>query len=227
MSGLVLVVEDEPELSATLVYNLQQAGYQVRTADTGRGALAAATSNPVPDLIILDLILPDISGVEVCRRLRENEATRDTMIIMCSAKSDEIDRIVGFEVGADDYVVKPFSVRELILRIAALFRRGEVRTAQFPHLTIGPIRIDRDAHRVWIDGKEVPMTALEFNLLAAFVLRPGRLLSREQLLQEVWGLEGEMTSRTVDTHVKRLREKLGTAANYIETVRGVGYRFRD
>ncbi|MCE9576675.1 MAG: response regulator transcription factor [Deltaproteobacteria bacterium] len=227
MLGLILVIEDEVDLATTLEYNLEREGYQTRVAHTGQGGLDAALKDPVPDAIVLDLMLPDIPGTEVCRRLREHERTRDVPVLMCTAKGGEIDRVVGFEVGADDYVVKPFSVRELLLRIRAILRRAQRVESEPEVLRFGRLRIDREAHRVWVDETELGLTALEFRLLAAFMARKGRVQTRDTLLSDVWGIEADVTTRTVDTHVKRLREKLGEAGAYIETLRGVGYRFRD
>ncbi|MCA9673884.1 MAG: response regulator transcription factor [Kofleriaceae bacterium] len=227
MQGLILIVEDETDLAATLEYNLQREGYLTRLAATGQGGVDAANQDPLPDAIVLDLMLPDLSGTEVCRRLRESERTREIPIIMCTAKGSEIDRVVGFEVGADDYVVKPFSVRELILRIRALLRRAQKTDAEPEIVRFGRLRVDREAHRAWVDDKEISLTALEFRLLYAFMSRKGRVQTRDALLSDVWGIDAEVTTRTVDTHVKRLREKLGDAGNYVETLRGVGYRFRD
>ncbi|MEZ4400759.1 MAG: response regulator transcription factor [Kofleriaceae bacterium] len=227
MHGRVLIVEDEVDLATTLEYNLHREGYQVTVAHTGAAALTAAMAEPGPDVVVLDLMLPDLPGTEVCRRLREHERTRDLPILMCTAKDTEIDRVVGFEVGADDYVVKPFSVRELALRVRALLRRSNRSDVEAESLRFGRLRIDREAHRVWIDEVEVTLTALEFRLLYTFLSRKGRVQSREALLSDVWGIDAEVTTRTVDTHVKRLREKLGEVGDYIETLRGVGYRFRD
>jgi two-component system phosphate regulon response regulator PhoB len=227
---LVLVIEDEVDLATTVEYNLKSEGFQVRLAHTGKDGLAAAMAEPLPDVIVLDLMLPDLSGTEICRRLRDSERTRDVPIIMCTAKGEEIDRVVGFEVGADDYIVKPFSVREMILRIRALLRRVDSsrRTDGEPSMIrFGRLKIDRDAHRAWVDELEIALTALEFRLLHAFMSRRGRVQTREALLSDVWGIEADVTTRTVDTHVKRLREKLGEAGMYIETLRGVGYRFKD
>jgi two-component system phosphate regulon response regulator PhoB len=227
---LVLVIEDEVDLATTVEYNLKAEGFQVRLAHTGKQGLLGATTEPLPDVIVLDLMLPDLSGTEICRRLRDQEHTRDIPVVMCTAKGEEIDRVVGFEVGADDYVVKPFSVRELILRIRALLRRVENtrRVDGEPSMIrFGRLKIDRDAHRAWVDGGEIALTALEFRLLHAFMSRKGRVQTREALLSDVWGIEADVTTRTVDTHVKRLREKLGEAGMYIETLRGVGYRFKD
>ena len=227
MSGLILIVDDENDLVTTLEYTLQKEGYQTRSALTGGEALESVLESPRPDLILLDLMLPDISGTEVCRRLRANEATNEIPVLMLTAKGDEIDRVVGFEVGADDYVTKPFSVRELMLRVRAIMRRSKQEAQSNNIIEFGPLRLDRDAHRVWIGHEEVVLTALEFKLLAAFVTRKGRVQSRDALLSDVWGIDAEVTTRTVDTHVKRLREKLGELGRYIETLRGVGYRFRD
>jgi len=225
-SGLVLVIEDEEGLSSTLEYNLQKNGYQTRIALTGEDGLDEARREPVPDLILLDLMLPDISGTEICRRLREDELTRSIHIIMLTAKGDEIDRVVGFEVGADDYVVKPFSMRELMLRIRASLRRRQGEEPEGEELVFGQLRLDRDGYRVWVGEEEIRLTALEFRLLAVLLERRGRVQTRTILLDDVWGIEADVTTRTVDTHVKRLREKLGPAGTYIETVRGVGYRFQ-
>ena len=229
---LVLVIEDEVDLATTVEYNLRSEGFDVVLAHSGRQGLASATGEPLPDVVVLDLMLPDLSGTEICRRLRDQERTRDIPVIMCTAKGEEIDRVVGFEVGADDYIVKPFSVRELILRIRALLRRAESskreRVEGEPSLIrFGRLKIDRDAHRVWVDEHEIGLTALEFRLLHTFMARKGRVQTRDALLADVWGIEAEVTTRTVDTHVKRLREKLGDAGMYIETLRGVGYRFKD
>jgi two-component system phosphate regulon response regulator PhoB len=227
MSGLVLVIEDEIDLATTLEYNLRAEGFGVRLAHNGRQGIAAATAEPLPDIIVLDLMLPDLAGTEICRRIRDHERTRDVPVIMCTAKGEEIDRVVGFEVGADDYVVKPFSVRELILRIRALLRRVQRTEGEPSLIRFGRLKIDRDAHRAWVDDAEIALTALEFRLLHAFLSRRGRVQSRDALLSDVWGIDADVTTRTVDTHVKRLREKLGDAGAYIETLRGVGYRFKD
>jgi two-component system phosphate regulon response regulator PhoB len=224
---LVLVIEDEVDLATTLEYNLRAEGFTVRIAHSGRQGLASATADPLPDVIVLDLMLPDLSGTEICRKLREADRTRDIPVVMCTAKGEEIDRVVGFEVGADDYVVKPYSVRELILRIRALLRRAHRVEGEPSLVRFGRLKIDRDAHRAWVDDAEIGLTALEFRLLHAFLSRRGRVQTRDALLSDVWGIEADVTTRTVDTHVKRLREKLGDAGTYIETLRGVGYRFKD
>jgi two-component system phosphate regulon response regulator PhoB len=175
-------------------------------------------------------MLPDVSGTETCRRLKQEARTRDVPIIMLTAKGEEIDRVIGLEVGADDYVVKPFSVRELMLRVRAVLRRTHPNEA--PHAANGErrfadLRVDPEAHRAWVGTFEITLTALEFKLLTTLLDRKGRVQTREQLLEEVWQMPSELTTRTVDTHVKRLRQKLGHAGDYIETVRGVGYRFLD
>ena len=225
MSELILIVEDEKDLVKTLEYNLQREGYKTRSALNGKSAIEQAIQEPLPDLILLDLMLPDASGIEVCKKLRASEKTREIPVLMLTAKGEEIDRVVGFEVGADDYVVKPFSVRELMLRVKAILRRKQPRTDEEQRLSFGILRVDVPAHQVWVSDQEVRLTALEFKLLVTLLTRKGRVQSRDALLSDVWGIDADVTTRTVDTHVKRLREKLGEAGGYIETLRGVGYRF--
>ena len=222
----ILVVEDEKDLQEVLSYNLRQAGHTPLVVGAGRDAISAVGEHR-PDLVLLDLMLPDVSGVEICRRLKGDATTKDVPIVMVTAKGDEVDRVVGFELGADDYVVKPYSLRELLLRIDAVLRRRAPAPAGAGRglLLFGQLRVDRDAHRVWVGEEEVTLTALELRLLSTLLERRGRVQSRPALLDDVWGMSGEVTTRTVDTHVKRLREKLGSAGPYIETVRGVGYRF--
>jgi two-component system phosphate regulon response regulator PhoB len=226
--AFILVVEDEADLRQILEYNLRQAGHDVVTASQGEAALALVRQR-TPDLIVLDLMLPGgISGTDVCRAVKNDPATRNVAVLILTAKGSEIDRVVGFELGADDYVVKPFSVRELALRIQAILRRQQTATESSSGtraVEFGKLRIDRDAHRVWVAGDEAPLTALEFRLLCLLFDRRDRVQSRAALLDDVWGVSSELETRTVDTHVKRLREKLGDAGSYIETVRGVGYRF--
>jgi two-component system phosphate regulon response regulator PhoB len=176
--------------------------------------------------VILDLMLPGVAGTEICRQLKANARTASLPVIMLTARSDEVDRVVGFELGADDYITKPFSVRELVLRVKAILRRGAPADAA-PREQVGPIRVDREAHRAFVDGEEVDLTALEFKLLETFMARVGRVQTREQLLRDVWDMAGDLQTRTVDTHVKRLREKLGSGRDLIETVRGLGYRMSD
>lgn len=227
MTEHILIVDDEADIVELLDYNLRQAGYTVVNARDGASALAAVRRQR-PDLIVLDLMLPDIPGTEVCRRLRKEADTEAIPILMLTARAGEIDRVVGFEIGADDYVVKPFSPREIVLRIQALLRRARPRVeGVVDRVRIGLLEIDVPRHRVTVSGAEVPLTALEFKLLLDLVSRRGRVQSRDDLLERVWGYAPGIETRTVDTHVKRLREKLGDARDCIETVRGVGYRVRD
>lgn len=220
----ILIIEDEPDLQKVLAYNLRQAGHEPLQALRGIDGLELARTER-PELVLLDLMLPDVSGNEVCRRLKADGATAHIPVVMLTARGEEIDRVVGFELGADDYVVKPFSVRELLLRIQAVLRR-QVAQAN-PQDVFGPLSIDREAHRVRVLGEEAPLTALEFRLLVALYDARGRVLTRSVLLEQVWGIEADITTRTVDTHVKRLRQKIGLAGDYILTMRGVGYRFVD
>jgi two-component system, OmpR family, phosphate regulon response regulator PhoB len=221
----VLIVEDERDLQRVLSYNFKQAGFDVVSAMNGETALRAVKEEPF-DLVILDLMLPDMPGTEVCKRLKQTAETSHIPVIMVTAKGEEVDRVVGFEIGADDYVVKPFSVRELILRARAILRRTEGANVPEERLDFGVLRVDRAAHRAWVEGEEITFTALEFKLLVVLYDRRGRVMTRDVLLDEVWGSHVDVTARNVDTHVKRVREKLGAAGDYIETVRGVGYRFR-
>jgi two-component system, OmpR family, phosphate regulon response regulator PhoB len=220
----VLVVEDEADLQEVLRFNLQQAGYEALVATTGADAIRAAQRHR-PDLVLLDLMLPDILGSEVCRVLKQGEETRLIPIIMLTAKAEERSRVEGFEIGADDYVTKPFSVRELLFRVAAILRRTHPVVPDTGPIVFGRLRIDPQAHRAWVDEQQVELSALEFRLLTNLYERRDRVQSRTRLLDDVWGVTADVTTRTVDTHVKRLREKLGEARDYIETVRGVGYRF--
>ena len=220
----VLIVEDEPDLVRVLEFNLQQAGFETRAVGRASEAMKAAHAL-APDVVLLDLMLPDGPGTEVCRALKSDPQTRNVPVIMTTAKGEEIDRVVGFELGADDYVVKPFSVRELVLRVRAILRRTEGESAGGEVVHFGALKIDRTAHRVYVDDAEVTLTALEFRLLTTLIDRRNRVQSRDTLLSDVWGLQLHVETRTVDTHIKRLREKLGVAGEYIHTVRGVGYRF--
>ncbi len=221
----ILVVEDEADIQEVLAYNLKREGHDVTVTSTSKDGLRLARERR-PDLVLLDLMLPDGSGMDLCKALRREQATKGVRIVMLTAKGEEIDRVLGFELGADDYIVKPFSVRELLLRVSAVLRRASTEdageTTQF-----GVLRIDRGAHRVWVEGQEVELTALEFKLLITLHDRKNRVQSRDSLLSDVWKIDADVTTRTVDTHVKRLREKLGAAGAYIETVRGVGYRFAE
>ncbi|HCH62073.1 MAG: DNA-binding response regulator [Deltaproteobacteria bacterium] len=225
MSDLILIVDDEPDLVSALGFALGREGFRTRGASDGASALREARTSPKPDLVLLDLMLPDIQGTEVCRQLKANSETADIPVIMLTARSAEIDRVVGFEVGADDYVPKPFSTRELALRIRAVLRRSRPRALQLQELSIGCLRVDVAGHQTWVHDQERVLTALEFRLLTTLLQRRGRAQSREALLDEVWGASTAVTTRTVDTHVKRLRQKLGEAGDYIQTIRGVGYKF--
>lgn len=224
----ILVVEDETDLLEVLQYNIRQQGYEVIPVSTGALALEALKRQPV-DLVLLDLMLPDCSGTELCRLIRQSPSLGKIPILMLTARVEEIDRVSGFEAGADDYITKPFSVRELLLRIAAVLRRGGPPSSSTPMASFqfGILRVDPEAHRTWVDDEEVELSALEFRLLLRLFERRNRVQTRGNLLQHVWGVQADVTTRTVDSHVKRLREKLGRARNYIETVRGVGYRFID
>jgi two-component system phosphate regulon response regulator PhoB len=223
----VLIVDDERDLLSVLDFNLRGAGLETLLATTGEQALAHARRR-IPDLVLLDVMLPDVSGTQLCRRLKEEPRTKHVPVVMLTARGEEVDRVVGFEVGADDYVTKPFSVRELVLRVKAILRRsaGGGR-GEPPRSAVGSIRIDADAHRAFAEGAEIQLTPIEFKLLQTFMARVGRVQSREQLLQDVWGMSSELETRTVDAHVKRLREKLGSARDLLETVRGIGYRLVD
>ena len=228
MAEKILLVEDEQDILEMVRYNLEQAGFEVSTAQDGERALAVVRED-LPSLIVLDLMLPGIDGLEICRLLKQDAETRAVPILMLTARSEEVDRIVGLELGADDYVPKPFSPRELVLRIRAILRRSKPAGKSEAHeevLRVGPIKIDLGAHRATLSGAPLVLTSTEFKLLATLVERRGRVQSREDLLNSVWGYEYSGYSRTVDTHVRRLREKLGDECEWVETVRGVGYRFR-
>ncbi len=226
MSALILIVEDERDLLNTLEYSLQREGYQTRSAATAKDALELVQKEPLPNLVLLDLMLPDMSGTEVCRRLKNGTNTKDIPVVMVTARAEEIDRVVGFEVGADDYVVKPYSMRELMLRVGVILKRSRGNENRAEDIDFGCLKLDRPGHRVWVENEEIRLTALEFRLLTTFYDRRGRVQTRERLLTDVWGYQAEVTTRTVDTHMKRLREKLKAAGSYIETVRGVGYRMQ-
>ncbi len=219
----ILVVEDESDVADLLTLNFRKAGFRISTAADGASGLQKAREDR-PDFIVLDLMLPKMSGLEVCKILKNDTATSHIPILMLTAKAEEIDRIVGLEFGADDYVTKPFSPREILLRIRAILRRGETPGES---LKAGPISIDAARHEVRVNGKQVHLTSLEFKLLQTLMQRRGRVQNRDRLLNEVWGYEAVIDTRTVDTHVRRLREKLGKAGDAIETVRGFGYRVRE
>ena len=225
MAKKIFIVEDEPDLRDTLQFNFENEGFTVKSFSNGESFLEAINDDK-PNLVILDLMLPGISGLDVCRELRTKENHENIAVVMLTAKSEEIDRIVGFELGADDYVTKPFSVRELILRVKVLLKKRSDDIDQ-NLLEFGPIAMNLDAHDVSVEGKNILLTALEFKLLKHLLKRKGRVQTRDQLLGDVWGYSSEVTTRTVDTHIKRLREKLGEPGDLIQTIRGVGYRFNN
>jgi two-component system phosphate regulon response regulator PhoB len=227
MTQRILVVDDEPDITALVAYHLAKAGYRVSTAGSGPEAIRAAHSER-PDVIVLDLMLPGMSGYQVLVELREHPETRDVGVIMLTARREEVDRIKGLELGADDYLTKPFSPQELTLRVGALLRRLSAPAVSEGGaiLVAGPISIDRTAHRAYLKGGEMDLTATEYRLLELLVERRGRVQSRPQLLEIVWEAQPDIQTRTVDMHVQRLRTKLGADADWIETVRGFGYRFR-
>ena len=222
----ILIVEDEPDILALVTFHLAKAGYRVSTAANGSDGLRAAREDR-PAIIILDLMLPGISGFDLIERLRADEATRDIAVLMLTARREEADRIRGLSLGADDYLTKPFSPQELVLRVAAILRRTTAAAASpGDRFVIGPISIDRAAHRVSIDGNEIELTPTEYRLLLMLAERRGRVQGRAKLLESVWDAAPDIQTRTVDMHVQRLRAKLGPAGELIETVRGFGYRLR-
>ena len=223
---LVLVVDDEPHIVALVAYHLAKAGYRVTTAANGTDALARANRER-PSLVILDLMLPGMSGFEVLKKLRARDHTRDVAVLMLTARRDEPDRIEGLSLGADDYLTKPFSPQELVLRVKAILRRTGSTTAAHDVMVIGPLHIDRSAHRVTLDEDEIDLTPTEYKLLLLLAERSGRVQARAHLLETVWDAAPDIQTRTVDMHVQRLRMKLGRVGDMIETVRGFGYRFND
>ena len=226
MSHRILVVDDEPDIAAVIAYNLARSHYRVSTATSGAEALNAAVREK-PDLIVLDVMLPEMSGYEILEKLRARSDTRDTGVILLTARTEENDRLKGLSLGADDYLSKPFSPKELVLRVEAVLRRlNATPVSAGSVLAAGPIELDQGAHTASLDGSELDLTATEYKLLAVLLERRGRVQSRERLLQDVWDASPEIKTRTVDMHVQRLRTKLGPAAEVIETVRGVGYRFK-
>jgi|TARA_B100001540_G_scaffold114429_1_gene102532 two-component system phosphate regulon response regulator PhoB len=222
---MILIVEDEPDIRKNLKYNISREGFDVITAGSLSESEEIVNSNSI-SLIILDLMLPDGSGLDLCKKFKSNSKTESIPIIILTAKDDEVDRVVGFELGADDYVTKPFSVRELILRIKAILKRGQTKKEVVEvERQFGDLSMDIESHEVYVNNDEIDLTALEFRLLRHLVDRRGRVQSRDQLLSDVWGYSAEITTRTVDTHIKRLREKLGPMGKYVQTIRGVGYKF--
>ena len=220
------IVEDEPDIRETLAYNLSQEGFKVSEFSDAESCLDKIQKKK-PDLLILDLMLPGMSGLDLCKQIRADKSLQNLAIIMLTAKGEEVDRIIGFELGADDYVTKPFSVRELILRVKVILKKQTDAIENNELVEFGPIKLNLDAHEVLINDDEIILTALEFKLLKHLIQRRGRVQTRDQLLGDVWGYSSEITTRTVDTHIKRLREKLGTVGDYIQTVRGVGYRLNN
>lgn len=225
MAQRALIVDDEQAIVDLVKYHLEKEGLQCLEANDGETALRLARTQP-PDLIILDLMLPGVDGLEICRMLRRDPATANSAIIMLTAKAEEVDRIVGLEMGADDYVVKPFSPRELVARVKAVLRRGKEVPAETIR-RIGNLEVDEEKHQVKVAGRFIELTVKEFDLLCALIKAKGRVLNREQILENVWGYSNavDIESRTVDVHIRRLREKLGTENKRIVTIKGVGYRF--
>jgi DNA-binding response OmpR family regulator len=226
LSTKILIIEDEQDVIDLLTLHLCKAGFACSTAIDGAAGIRQAREES-PALIILDLMLPKMPGLEICKVLKSDISTRQIPVIILTAKAEEIDRIVGLEFGADDYVTKPFSPRELVLRVNAILRRGKGDAAEEKKLSIGPITLDPSRHHVSVAGKPVRLTSVEFKLLSMLMRRQGRVQARDRLLNEVWGYESLIDTRTVDTHVRRLRQKLGKASAAIETVRGFGYRIRE
>jgi|SRR5687768_7460092 len=220
----LLVVDDEPDIVTLLAYQLESAGYQVRSAANGTEALEKAVSDP-PSLMVLDLMLPDIHGLDVLAKLRENPRTRDLPVLLLTALREDTDRIRGLSLGADDYLTKPFNSEELVLRVAAILRRGKAARKQSDVKTIGRVMIDRRERRVKVDGNEIDLTPTEYRLLFLLSDDMGQVQPRQHLLKSIWGADPDMQTRTVDVHIQRLRSKLGVAGEMIETVRGFGYRF--
>jgi len=223
----VLIVDDEPDVADLVSYHLKAKGYHVVTENNPTVSISTARSF-LPDLVILDIMMPDLNGIQVCRILRADPRLVHVPIIFLTAKAEEIDRIAGFETGCDDYICKPFSPKELVLRVQSIFRRaGNVAAPEVKRLQIGQILVDIERHEVMVQGRAIELTATEFKLLRLLIERRGRVQTREHLLINVWNYETEIETRTVDTHIRRLREKLGAEADWIETIRGVGYRMAE
>ncbi len=217
------IVEDDPDIGELLTFNLDKEGYRVKLETNGDKAFDKLVENP-PDLLILDLNLPGLSGIEICKYLRQNARTKDLPIIMLTARTQEIDKVIGFEVGADDYVTKPFSIREMIVRVQALLRRAKPSVSDA--FNLGDLSVYLNMHRVLCKEKDINLTPTEYKLLEALINAKGRVLSRTDLLDIVWGMDYYGESRTVDVHVKRLRDKLGNCSEVIETIKGTGYRLK-
>ena len=228
MPKRIAIVEDEAELAALLDYNLRRHGYDPKTFGGGKGTLKALEQWK-PDLVLLDVMLPEMDGFEVCRQIRKSDALGRVPVLFLTARSEEVDRVLGLEIGGDDYMTKPFSPRELVARVKARLRREDM-DAEPASVGSGPFRLDRAAHRVFQADKEIPLTSTEFGLLEFFLMHPGRAYSRDQLLESVWGEQRYVTPRTVDVHVRRLRERIEEEPEnprYLTTVRGFGYRFEE
>ena len=226
MAGKILIVEDDKNILKLLRYNLEKAGFTCFTTITGEDAFNILSDEAI-DLVILDIMLPTIDGLEVCKRIKQDSSFSHIPIIMLTAKGEEVDKVVGFELGADDYIVKPFSPRELVLRIKAILKRSVPKQATQDILSSGNVKIDTPRHKVSVDNKTIELAPMEFRLLSVLIGRKGRVQSRDVLLEDVWGISADVTTRTVDTHVKRLRQRLGKAGKRLETVRGIGYRFKE
>jgi len=222
----ILIVEDDKNILKLVKYNLEKAGFECLTSITGEDALEVLGRIGI-DLVILDIMLPKMDGLQTCKQIKQDKLFSNIPIIILTAKGEEVDRVVGFELGADDYVVKPFSPRELVLRVKAILKRNKSREVSKEILSAGNLTIDIPRHKVSINTKEIMLTMMEFKLLATLIKRKGRVQSRESLLDEVWDIASDVTTRTVDTHIKRLRQKLGRMGKLIETVRGAGYRFKE
>ncbi|MCU0587335.1 MAG: response regulator transcription factor [Syntrophobacteraceae bacterium] len=221
----IVIVEDDTDILQLLAYNMQASGFEVITSRDGFEGLGLVRQN-LPDLVLLDLMLPGLDGFDVCKELKRNPETQNIPILMLTARGEEVDRIVGLELGADDYVVKPFSPRELILRIRAILRRSASDGGAESIWQHEGLRVDLEGHKASLHGEEMPLTATEFKLLVELIKSRGKVQTRDQLLDKVWGYHFEGYARTVDTHVRRLRQKLGDYADWVETIRGVGYRFK-
>ncbi len=226
MSQKILLIEDDSHIAKLIKYNLEKAGYECFSVITGEDGLEVLDREDI-DLIILDIMLPKMDGFETCKLIKQEKSSAAIPIIMLTAKGEEVDRIIGFELGADDYVLKPFSPRELLLRIKAILKRGKIKEHIKDVIAFNDLRIDIPRHKVSVNNQEIKLTAIEFDLLLTLVKRIGKVQSRDRLLEDVWDIAADVTTRTIDTHVKRLRQKLGHVGGFIETIRGIGYRFRE
>jgi DNA-binding response OmpR family regulator len=226
MKETLLIVEDDKHISKLVKYNLEKSGYHCKVADDGEEALDILAKEAV-DLVILDIMLPKMDGLEVCRSIKQDTKLKNIPVVMLTAKGEEVDRVVGLELGADDYIVKPFSPRELMLRVKAILRRGRAEESAKDIMERGDLVIQISKHKVTVKDKEAELTLIEFKLLVTLMERAGRVQSRDRLLSDVWNMNADIYTRTVDTHIKRVREKLGKMGYLIETVRGLGYRFKE